>query len=617
MTDFHFLTPEWFLLLIPATLLFYLLSKRKTHNKSNWDQIIAPALLQHLLIKNSQEEASLPKWLLLLGFLLGISALANPVWEKKPAQVYQTPRALVLILDLSASMNAADLQPSRIVQTRLKIQDILDRDREGLTGLVVFAGDAFSVTPLTRDRQTIESQLRVLEPSIMPVQGSRADLGLNQAAELLQQAGIKHGDILLLADGFESEQSIIAAANLRQAGHRVSVIGAATPAGAPISNGQGDVMRDRNNVPVLAKLDEAAMQRLANKGGGIYHPLTIDNRDLELFFAQPALDHARSSAAEGIMQNQWHERGPFLTLLLLPLAALAFRKGWLMIMLPVLVLPVPQPAMAFAWQDLWQTQEQQASEALQQQQMEKARTLSSDPAIKATALYRQQKYTDALAQYEQLQDADAHYNRGNTLARMQQYTDAIEAYDNALAIDPAMQDAIDNKKAIEDMLQQQEQKQQQEKQKQSADSNNEQQNSADKASQNPQDEQQSDNSSQQQNSNNTDNPQDNNNDTPPDNNTQSGEQNSGQTDNSAAQQNQAKAQEQSQPEQPGNDAAEQQKPQNITDAESQPQPLSNEEDMAAEQWLRRIPDDPGGLLKRKFLYQYQQRDRQPPARQAW
>lgn len=656
MTDFHFLNPYWLLLLFPLAGMLWWINKQKKQ-PSAWHQVIEPQLLQHLLIEQQSRSGNWPWILTATGGLLGIIALANPVWEQRPQSVFQTPRAMVLVLDLSASMTAADLKPSRLMRARLKVQDILDRKMEGQIGLVVFAGDAFSVTPLTRDTDTITSQLRVLQPGIMPVQGSRADLGLKKAGELLQQAGIHAGDILLIADGYDSAQTLVEAKKLHQLGHRISVLGVGTVQGAPISNGQGDVFKDNNNVPILARLEEKHFQQLSKTAGGRYSRITLDNSDLDYLLNQARLNAGDSMPQDLIEQNQWKQNGPYLTLLLLPLAALAFRRGWLLtVALALSLAPVPNTAMAFSmedtWDSLWQTREQRAAKALQQQQHQQAIELSSDPARIGGALYQQQKYAAALEQFEQLQGPDADYNRGNALARLGSYQDAIEAYDKALQQQPDMQHAIDNRAAVEALLRQmQQQPETQDKQQQGDTEKNQPDNSdaekqqQESGQQNRQDEKpgQSDQSQQQQAENSRESPQQ----------SAGAEQQGSSADSQGLQENNTENNQPGQQEKPADnqfsDAAEAMKNQQETaqqndavaqtgkndelkntqpettaenqlhdnPANQQAAELDSEERQAAEQWLRRIPDDPGGLLKRKFLFQYQQRNRQPSSKQPW
>lgn len=631
MTDFHFLNPEWLLLIIPVLVLLSL-SQFKKANSSAWQKVIEPQLLQHLLQDHNETDKPWLKLLSMAAALIAIIALANPVWDKKPESVFQTPRALVLVLDLSASMNAADLAPSRLVRARLKIRDILERSIEGQTGLVVFAGDAFSVAPLTRDNETITSQLRVLEPRIMPVQGSRVDLGLEQAGKLLDQADIPAGDILVIADGFQNTQTDIITRKLYEQGHRISFMGVGTLEGAPISNGQGDVIRDRNNVPVLARLEEARFQKLAEAGGGRYVRIALNDSDIDYLLNMPALNHDNPLTETLAEQNQWKQTGPYITLLLLPLAALAFRRGWLMTFIPAIVfLPQPDPAYAFSLQDLWKTPEQQASEALNQQRHEDALKLSSNPDVLGSAYYRQQQYEQAYEHFKQSEGADADYNQGNALARMTKYKEAIEAYDRALKQQPDMQDAIENKAAIEKLLQdQQRQQEKQSQQEKNESSEQEEQQSSDKNKQNDSQSEQSDQAEQQQSESGeqseqqADSPQDQQqqNESSTSNNdfsdaAEAMEKEQDEQENQPESDSEQESAEQSQAQQASPDEPETGQPELTSALEQEAQPLDSEEQQAAEQWLRRIPDDPGGLLKRKFLYQYQQRNRKPSSQQAW
>ena len=192
MSDFHFLRPLWFLALPFLLALLWLFWRQRLHSRS-WQEICDPALLPHLLLGRSQRRAPWPLWLLLAGLLLTVTALAGPTWQKQPQPLLRQQSALVILLDLSRSMAAADLKPSRLVRARLKVEDILRQRREGQTALVVFAGDAFAVTPLTDDHRTIEALLASLDPEIMPVQGSEPGRALEEGAELLHRAGLSMG----------------------------------------------------------------------------------------------------------------------------------------------------------------------------------------------------------------------------------------------------------------------------------------------------------------------------------------------------------------------------------------------------------------------------------------
>jgi len=218
LEQFHFLEPLWLLAFLPLAAVFWLAFQSSTDSRA-WEKIIDAKLLPLLLQGEDNNTNKFPKFLLALVWIIAVIALADPVWEKIPRPIFQTNAARVIVLDLSNSMLIEDLKPSRLARARFKIEDILSREEEGQTGLVLFAGEAFTASPLTRDTETIRSILKVLTPQIMPAQGSRADLGLAKAHELLKQAGIINGQVLLIADGVSQKSaSLSAAEDLRTMG---------------------------------------------------------------------------------------------------------------------------------------------------------------------------------------------------------------------------------------------------------------------------------------------------------------------------------------------------------------------------------------------------------------
>jgi len=646
--QFHFLEPAWLLALLPLALLLWFAARRQAGDTA-WRRII-DARLQPLLMNGGNADRSrLPLWLLGAGWLIAVLALANPVWERQPQPLMQTNAARVIVLDLSRSMLAQDLKPTRIERARFKVEDILAKDEEGLTGLVVFAGDAFTVTPLTRDTETIKAQLRALEPAIMPSQGSRADLGLQQALDLLQQAGVAQGEIILIADGVEGDLATDAAERIALDGHRVSVLGVGTAEGAPLYDARGNILSDRSGKPLIVGLDTASLRRVALAGSGLYRQMTAANRDIDALLVS-GNRLGESESVEDMRAEKWKERGPYLTLLLLPLAALAFRRGWLFsIAVAVLFVSPSHDVMAFEWRDLWQRADQQVAEALQQQEYDRVPEISSDPSLLGSAAYRRGDFGQALEQFDRLDGADAAYNRGNALARLGQYREAIEAYDEALEQQPEMEDAIFNKAAIEELLKQREQEeqeqtdeqqqpqeegnraqqseQQQEQQQASSEQQEQENQQADSGEGSPEQDSQSQQSAQQQGEQGQAQQEGAEEDT------QSAQQQADQStgagenpdENQFAKANEALDENRNddgsneeefegessgeQPRQPETAGEDEMQPGNSEQQQASAEELSSEEEMAAQQWLRRIPDDPGGLLRRKFLYQYRERGR--------
>ena len=650
--QFHFLQPLWFLALLPMALLLWWLP-RATRTGSDWQQACERHLLPYLLDKPVQAFSHLPLWLLAAGWLLAVVALAEPVWQKQPQPVYRSQDAVVVVLDLSRSMLSGDLTPSRLERARYKVAEILKLRKEGQTGLVVYAGDAFTVSPLTNDARTIQSLLTPLNPDLMPVQGGRADLGILQAGELLKQAGLNRGDILLIADDYTDPRTLDAAADLLRQGYRLSVLGVGSDRPAPIPDQQGNFVRDSQGQVVMPALEAAKLQRLASAGGGHYTTISVNDTDLAQVL--PASSRALDTRPHGTEQatDLWRSEGPWLVLALLPLAALAFRRGWLMA-LPLLIAVtlgnLPQPAMASGWDDLWLRHDQQADQALKAGDAERARQLAEQPLRRGEAAYRAGDYADALKAFAASDTAQGDYNRGNALAQLGRYQDAIDAYDEALAKNPALADASHNRQELEKLLKQQQQQQQADKQNSGDSKDQDNPRQADKQSGgdnqdqgNPQqadnrpggDNQDQDNQQQADNQNGGDNRDQ-------DKQQQAGDQTSGDNmdqDNpqQAGRQNGADSEDQdnqqvdeAQAQSAKQDGVEGQSAQARETEQAQQQPTGSpataaplntadaEQQQADERWLRRIPDDPGGLLRRKFLYQYSQRGtQQDPAQQDW
>jgi len=594
---FHFLQPEWFLALLPLAGLLWLMA-RGVEAANPWRGVVEPRLMRLLLVESGGRGRWLPLALLGVGGLIAVVALAGPVWEKKTLPVFKRQQALVIVLDLSRSMLTPDLPPSRMERARFKVKSLLRQRREGQTGLVVFAGDAFVVTPLTSDIRTIDAQLRPLSPDLMPAQGSRVDRGLEEAGRLLQQAGMPEGEVLTITDGFHDSRAVEIAKRLRKSGYRVSVLGVGTKEGAPLPDGRGGFVRYDSGKVVTPRLDAPLLRHLAEAGGGRYATITVDDSDLRRLLPDASAGGLNKQMEKSRQEvEQWLERGPWLLPLLLPLAALAFRRGWLLGLMGVaLIFPAPDTAHAFGWNDLWKRPDQRAVEALKQGRPEVAERLAPDPLTQGSALYKGGKYQQALKAFSSAQGADAAYNRGNALARLGRYKEAIAAYDEALRLRADMEDARYNRELIEKLLREQEDKKQQQKQteQQKQDEQKKQgQQQQQQGRQQKEEEQKKPQGGQQEMDGKKQKEQDS---------------EKGNAFEKALKelnkQEDPLQQEQEAETRPGTPEANTPDQQVKAEAES----LDSEETAAAEQWLRRIPDDPGGLLRRKFLYQYRQRN---------
>ncbi|MFZ2407027.1 MAG: VWA domain-containing protein [Methylobacter sp.] len=586
LAEFHFIRPYWLLALVPYLVILILMLRNKL-SQGNWSAVCDAELLPYLLQQKAVNQSRWPITAGAIAALLVIIALAGPTWERLPSPVFRNDSALVIALDLSRSMDAADIKPSRLVMARYKIADILKQRKDGQTALLVYAGDAFTVTPLTDDNETIDSQLSALNTDIMPSQGSNTASALEKAAELLKQAGLQKGQILLVTDGVDVDKTLAAVKSLDK--YQLSILGVGTDDGAPIALPEGGFLKDERGNIVVPKLNSSELAKLAQAGNGVYQTITANDADIQAVLAN--VDRSveqQGKQNDNLLLDQWADKGPWLLLLALPLAALTFRKGLLCFAL-LLILPLPKNSYALGWQDLWQTKDQQAQQAYKAQDFAKAAEQFENPDWKAAAHYKAGEYDKALESLKSSKSESSAYNQGNALAKAGQLEEAVKAYEKALAVNPNDSDAKHNKEVVEKELEKQKQQDQQKK-------DNKQQSKDDDSGKNK-DGEQSEKSDEQK-----------------------------QSEEKPEQKPEQKQSDQQQPEEKQQDKAEQKKPEEqkpqqaeqgkdeAKEQAKQPAPVNpeptDEQQQANEQWLKRIPDDPAGLLRRKFKYQYGQRGRQ-------
>jgi Ca-activated chloride channel homolog len=594
-SQFHFLRPAALWAMVPTAVLIGLLQWRK-NSAGNWQQVINPALLPYLLQGKNPSRLGLI-WLF-LAWITACIALAGPTWQQLPQPVHKQDSALILIMDLSPSMLAEDIKPSRLARARFKLIDILKKRREGYSALVVYGGDAFALSPLTEDSNTIISLVPVLQPALLPEYGSNIEAAIEMALELAVNGGYQQGDLLLITDevarpAFAQIQSLLG----KRSGFRLSVLGVGTAQGAPIPTGAGGFAKDYNGAILIPKLNAEELQMLAQSAGGSYATLSPDDSDIDTLlatteqrFPDPGRELERSF-------DLWDDQGFWLILLLLPIILATFRKGTLavIVLAPLLL---PQPADAFEWQDLWRTPDQQASAALAGGDNAKAQSLFDDPQWRGSAAYKAGDYTAALDDFIQSDSADSHYNRGNALAKSGDLQGALDAYDEALKRQPDMDDAQANRDLVEQLKQQQDQQQ--------------------KSDQNQESEQNQDSQNQSQNQQQSSDGSDSQSQSQPADNSPGQEQPSEQA---KSEQDQTE-QDQVEKGQAGKDPAAQEEKQQSDTSDNAEQPTEGEAtseqsdaekqaQQELEQWLRRVPDDPGGLLREKFRYQSRQRAMDP------
>ncbi|GAB1153394.1 MAG: VWA domain-containing protein [Shewanella algae] len=454
----HFIRPEWLWALVPLALLLVLQSRRQA-GQSDWDRYIAPHLAPLLLTQGSKNRRNRLPWLG-LAWLVAVLALSGPALYKKPLPVFASSTGRVLVMDMSLSMYATDAAPNRLTQARFRATDLLEQLNEGETALLAYAGDAFVISPLTRDRNTLLNLLPTLSPAIMPVRGSNLAAALEKAKELLSQGGHLQGDIILMTDGVGSRQLNAAKQAIEGSHYRLGILAIGSSQGAPIRLPDGQLLKDSRNEVVVPATDFGMLSELASAGNGILVPYSNDGKDLQTL--QQWLATSSDATETDLAGDTWVDLGPYLALLLLLPLLLSFRSG-----LPVLLLPlslgllVSPPSQASGWDDLWQTRDQQGMQAFKQEDFATAADKFVDPAWQGSARYRGGDYQGALQAFEQDDSATGLYNQGNTLMQLGQFEEAAKRYQEALKKDPKMQDAAANKVLADELREQQKAQQQQ------------------------------------------------------------------------------------------------------------------------------------------------------------
>lgn len=610
LEQLHFIRTNWFFALIPLLLLTLLLMRSQKQGR-NWQSVIEPKLLPYLLVGKSIKHSSLSSVVLFLtGFILIVS-LAGPAWEKRPQPVFKEKSALVIALDLSRSMNATDIKPSRLARARHKIIDILKQRKLGQTALLVYAADAFVVSPLTDDTATITSLLDSLSTNIMPSQGTRTDKALKLATSLFDNASIKRGDILLVTDGIED--------NVRNTfekiaeNHRISILAIATQQGAPIPSASGGFVKDRSGAIVVPMLKAGHLQQLANTGRGNFSVIHADNSDIQLLgtlFNMSRFEAKQADTSSQLKTDSWYEQGPWLLLLTIPFVAYIFRRGVLFLFV-ILLIQQPEHAQAASfWDKLWLTPDQIAAKKYDDNKPAEAANLFNNKQWKAAAHYKNKQYQQTIDALKDINTDDAHYNKGNAYAKLGQIEHAISEYNTALKLNPDHKDALYNKKLLQ--KQQQNQKSQNSNNQQTDQINKQQsQSNSDNVQKNQQQQgKQAQNSENKSETGKTDSEYN------KDNSNSNGE-NSSDKDSETSENEQNKAE--SKEERPNKDINDKQAAKNgsqNTEAKQNDE-QSRKTQQLTKQWLRRIPDDPGGLMRNKFRYQYKRQQQHRSEEKNW
>lgn len=461
---FHFAEPLWLLGLVTIPILWVAFSLFYRHDplSRRFESLIDAHLLPYLLIAKKANQATpwkfrLISWSIIWGCLM--LALAGPRWNYRDIEMVTKDQSLVILLDLSKSMDATDIKPSRLVRAKQKIEDLIQHSHGVKIGLIAFAADPHMIAPLTDDKETIRHLLPSLSTDLIYIQGSRLAPGLKMATTMLEAESNHHQSIVILSDGgFEDTSAIGDVKKLGEKGIAVHVIGMGTVEGAPVQDMKGNIIK-KNGKAYLSKLERKTLQEISNSGQGFY---------IESNHDESAILNKLQSNSEAINSGKkmrlWDEGFFFFLLPALPLLLFLFRRGTLL-SLATLMIPF-FPLNAGITQDYFMNSEELGAEAFDREDYEEAAQVFQDPYRKGVSCYKAGHFEEAEKMFRQSTREevarDAGYNLGNALAWQKKFQEAITAYEDVLKKWPDHQPTKENLELLKKL--QEEQKPQDEKQ---------------------------------------------------------------------------------------------------------------------------------------------------------
>jgi len=629
VTSFILLRPLWLIAIIPLFIIAWFI--RKQHKNKGWSNLLAPEIAQFLLQDQTNQAKRQNLFLpLVITWLLTVIALAGPSFSYTERPVTSLTQAKVVVLDMSLSMRATDLKPNRLTQMRFKVTDLLAANKEGEVALIAYAGDAFVISPLTTDTNTLLNLLPNLSPEIMPSKGSNPVAGIKQAIVLLTNSGYQQGQILLVTDGITVSQSEDINQLLAETDHNLSVLAIGTKQGAPITLKNGKLLKNNLGTIVIPQVETARLSNLANQLNGQFQQLNHGSQILtDLFATKINMSNTNATELKTIQRN---DDGIWLVPLIALMVALSFRKQlFFTLLLPFLAMPVLllQSNNSFAADgpisisttptskqttSIWKNSDENATILFNQQDYKNAADSFSNSNWQASALYKAGEYQQAADIWAQQQGADASYNLGNAYTQLGDLEKADAAYKESLKLNPDNKDAQANLKLLEQLKKNQDKKQQGQQNK-DGDKKQPDNGQEQEQKQQSQDGQQGD-KSENQGSEKNDSEKNNSDD---DSQEQSQDQSKQQADD---EQDPTDQNEQSQPQQAtdsedNSESDNEQEPKSSQSASGSDLPLDEQQQKRLKQWFKQIPDDPSLLLRNKMKLESMQRGNTADSEQVW
>nr|WP_314532677.1 VWA domain-containing protein [uncultured Pseudomonas sp.] len=443
--DFHFLRPLW-LLLLPLAALLPLLWRRSRDLQRRLGSNIAAHLLPHLLITPQDQHRLRPVHLTCAVLVLGAIAAAGPTWEQDRPDFLENRAPLIIAIDLSPSMDANDVQPSRLEAAKHKLHELIERRAGARNALIAYAGSAHLVLPATDDPALLDTFIQALGTELIAKPGKNVGAVIEQAKRLLA-AEKTPATLLLITDGADTSQLTGLAKQLDDSGLQVLILAVGSTDGGVIRDANGQPRTDGNGRPALGTFDQAALKQLASAVAAPLGSLTLNSDDLD-WIELHAQQHFQSASDEQ-RELHWKDAGYWLCWPLLLLAFLAVRKGWSVNWTAGVLLAFglglqPAPAHANALTDAFFTRDQQGRWAFEHGHYPQAAADFVDPYWKGIAAYNAADFDLALASFARLETPQAYFYLGNIHVRRFKFDQAIAAYTQALKLQPQFPEASAN-----------------------------------------------------------------------------------------------------------------------------------------------------------------------------
>ncbi len=410
---FHFIRPV-LLLAVPAVLALWWVIRRTATRTPPPQPGLAPHLREALTVGRSRRHRLRPIDGVALALVLATLAAAGPTWSRVPDPFVAQSAPVVVVLEVTPSMENADLSPSRLERAKQKIRDFLDIRAGARTALAAYAGSAHGVVPMTEDPGVVVPYLEGLAPDVMPSEGQVAVDALLLAQQLLAQQGTP-GGILFVTDGMDPAD----VAALDAAPEAIAVL-------AMLPEGTGDRGLDTLGRPVVAATpDSSDLKRVESH--------------LNAAFRQAMLEDS---------EQPWQDNGVWLAWPMALLILLWFRRGWTMRWAAAVILATglstPENARADGIADWFLTPDQQGQLAFNRKNYGQAAEAFADPLWRGYAQYKSGQYEEAVTTLERVDTAQAAFIQGMAQVKSRSYRPAVRSFELALDRDPDFPGAQEN-----------------------------------------------------------------------------------------------------------------------------------------------------------------------------